>query len=107
MFRVTNDWTPDAEWGYPIIPAQRALGVAIMSDDATGAILSETIVLPNLLIAYRIHKGARYGEHILLSGPQSARQFVDNLREHCEKATGDGRTMEVRDPLEIFGAPSE
>jgi len=93
----------DRETGYPLLPAQRAVGLARMTDDATGEVVAEVLLLPNMLFYFQPHGGVLVGDSIICS-PVFARQFAaGGLPERCEHVTQcdchthDGRSMQMED----------
>lgn len=92
--------TPERFSGRPILPAQTALTRSLLSDDATGEVVSECLVLPNVVFYFDWIEGVRVGEAILTSVPFS-QEFAGKLGPYAENVTAcecerhNGLTMEV------------
>lgn len=92
-----------------ILPAQRPIAVARMCDEDDDALVTETIVLPNLIVMLSRDPdtGVLYGNHAVCS-PNYANEFVESLEamaEHvteCENPGHAGRYMTMLDPESAF-----
>lgn len=90
---------------WPFLPAQAAIGMTRMYDDETGEVVTECVVLPNLILfLYPTNEPGGYMGQSRICSPQYARRLVDGLAEvvehvnACECPEHAGRSMEQLDP---------
>lgn len=99
------DYEADTETGGPILPAQRCTAMARMYEDDTGEVVTETLVLPNMIVFFLIDPdtGTHIGDSRICS-PAWSKRFIPHLLEVCEHVNEcdnpghAGRSMEMLDP---------
>jgi hypothetical protein len=103
--------TLDAETGMPLLPAQRALTIARLVEDASGEILRETVVLPNVVFQFAFEAGVRVGGHLMAERAYARKFAFEELPPFAEHVTGceeceahQGHSLLLIDPEEEFSA---
>lgn len=106
---VSTAPTLDAEYGRPLLPAQRAIAVSHHINDLTAEIEKETIVLPNAAFMFAEMDGVRRGEHVLTSTQYSHAFVTQDLPAYAEHVCEcdecehhKDRSMILLDPEEAF-----
>lgn len=98
------EFEQEAETGMPFVQgAQRCTGLARMTEDYDGTVVTETMVLPNFVFFWTMIAGVRVGQSVMCSPPFGAsfREALQETIDHvngCDCRVHAGRSMAYYDP---------